>query len=468
MGPTPLKLGSFPHRCTLVITISLFLSFSLHCFAVEDLTVDIPYPLTSPSALFPNIDRLKYIRSTTPVYVPSAVLGGEVDIDRAYNFELDGAYSFRSFKHHFGVHRNTLLEISNTKRYGMHSTFHLLADSLSLQYQESDWYSFVRSVYGISGALTRRGEGYTAALTSTFHRSDSLNDYAIEGRYHRFYGYANMLSFETVYRQSPYLLDRERSLLLTLRDRFAYSDFFFIIPGIRAEFLSQTYFTPLLNIVYLTSKHLSFALSAEGKALNNDVKEPYRLPFLFRSDSLEVPLNIFSAALETNVIIDTLSVATARFGVRKTEHPIIAFDHQRYFLRQGNLDTTVIYYDATLHLLLSRSLFNLDASLTTSSTPFHEETLPYTPDYTYCLQVFLKPLRQITIGGALKGTGIMFSSEGVAIDKHHLLSASLKLHPLRYCSISINSINTTNWRGCFMNNVFYPGRIITSGVTIQF
>ncbi len=450
------------------MSVSLLLILCFPCLAVEDLTVDSPYPLTSPSELFPNIDRFKYIRSSSPLYILSAILMGELNIEREYNLHFDAAYSYGSFKHRFGVGRNTVSEILHTNQYYLYSNFLLSADSLSLQYHESDWHSLEKSLYGINACFAKKGRGYTTEFSTRFNRSDSLNDYCITSKYHRFYGYANMLSLESTFMQTPYLLDRKRSILVTLLDRFVYKDFFFVSPGIKAEFLSQTYFTPLLNIVYLATKHLSLSLSAEGQALRNDVRKPYQLPFLVRNDSLEAPINIFSASFESDVMIDTSFTTGVNVRMKKVKNPVLSFDHERYFLRRENLDTTIIFYDAAFHLLLSKTYFDITATFTAAYTPFYEDTIPYYPKYTYSICLCLKPLKQLTIGSELKGIGKMYSDQEGEIERHHIVSTSLEFSPSPYFSININSINTANWRGRFLNDIHYPGRIITSGVTIQF
>lgn len=461
---SPFRLAGHLPAC---IT-ALLLGLVLPCMAVEDLILDVPYPLTPPAELFPNIDQLQYIRSASRLNVPSVIFSGEIDIERKHRAYLDAAYSYRSFKHTFGVGRSTLSELSRTSQYGMYSTFHLSSDSLSLQYHETEWYGLEKSIYGVNGGFSKEGRGYIAGVSGSFHRADSLNDFSVDSRYHRFYGYASMLSLETSYRQTPYLVDRERSILLTFLDRFAFRDFLFFAPGIRAEFLSQTYFTPILHSTYLISKHLSFSLSAEGRGLHDDVTKPYQVPFLEPGDSLRAPLNIFSFSLVTNVVIDTLFSVGIRTSARKTKHAVCALDTGRSFLRQSNLDTAMVFYDTTLRLFMSRTYLDVAAVFITSFTPLFEDTIPYHPRYSYTFTLHLKPLKQLTIGGSLRGSGRMYSNRHGYIDAHHLLATSLALRPCRYLSISINSINAADWRERFLNEVHYPGRIITSGITVQF
>jgi hypothetical protein len=454
------------HYCeTIPIWIVLF--FALPCFGVEDLTIDIPYPLTPPSDLFPNIDRLQYIPGSANSHAPSFLLSGEVNVEREYNVLFDGVYSLKGFKHHFGANRSTFSEIFTPSRYRMFSSFYLSTDSVSLEYDETGWYSFVKSVYGINAHFSKNGRGYTTEFSGNFHRSDSLNDYFVVSKYHRFYGYVNMLSIESSYRKTPYLLNRKRSIVVTLLDRFVYSDFFFVTPGIKAEFLSQTHFTPLLSIAYLVTKHLSFSLFAKGQELSDDVQQPYQLPFLVRNDSLEAPLNIFSTIFESTVMIDSLSRASIRAAAKKTRNPLFCYDNNRYYLRQTNLDTAIIFYDAAVDLFLSRNHFDVSMVLRSSFTPFYDNTIPYQPDYRYDISLYLKPLKQLILGSELSGSAKMFSDQRDEIEPHRILSLSLEIIPSPYFAINIKCINATNFRGPFINDVHYPGIMFSSGATIQ-
>jgi hypothetical protein len=446
----------------------ILLSLSTPCPAIEGLKVDPPYPLTPPTELFPSIDHWEYVRISPSTHFPRATIAGEFDIDREYNAFFDAAYHYRDFKHHIGVRKTNILCVDNVHQYHMYSSFHLMQDSLSLQYRESQWYGLEKSAYGFNSRLSKKGRGYRAEISSLFHHCDSLNDYTITSNYDRFYGYANMLSLEMTYHYSPYILDRKKAFLLIFRDRFAHKDFLFLTPGIKAEFLSQTYFTPFVDICFLVTRNLSLSLFAESPALNNRVVKPYERAFLVRNDSLISPSNTYFASLEAEATIDTAFIISAKADVRKTKDPVVLLNHERNFLRQDNLDTTIVFYETQLNVRITKNFFDIVSSLKTSHTPFYEGTLPYSPDFEYKFCLRIKPLSRIAISGELRGIASIISDQQEAFHAQHLFSMSLALSPSRHLSINISGINIADSRGRILNTVHLPGRIITSGITIIF
>ena len=444
----------------------LLLLLTTPCAAVEGLRVDIPYPLTPPTELFPSIDHWKYIPISPRLRLPRAAIMTELDINREYNACFDAAHRIGDFKHCLAAQRSHILIIDDAHQFRAHSSLHLRGDSLSLQYLASQWHGLEKSVYGFASHLSKSGGGYRTQISASFHRADSLNDYTITSNYHRSYGYANMLSLEMAYHHSPYVIDRKRTFLLILRDRFAHKDFLFFTPGIKAELLSQTYLTPFVDICALLTKNLSMSLLAESPALNNCVAKPYAQTFLVAHDSLVSPLNTYFASLEAEALFDTSCIISARVEVRKTRDPVVLVNHERHFLRQTNLDTTIVFYQTHFDIRITRHYFDIESCLKTSHTPFHEGTLPYSPDFEYKFFLCLKPLRNITLSNELKGLASMNSDQQEVLHAHHLLSSSLKLSPTRHISIHVSGINIADYRGKVLNRVHLPGRIITSGITI--
>ncbi len=451
-----------------MVSIFLLLLSLLPCLAVEDLTVNVPYPLASPSDLFPHIGHLKYIPTSTIPYQPIALLSGELDVNRQYNIQLNALYRFKGLKHRIGALKSTLSALPDLSKEHIHSNFLFGDDSVSLHYDRSNWFNLARTLYGATSRFDKTTALYQASLSTCFRRSDDMNDYRIEARYHRSYGYANMLSFETMYERSPYFYDRECRIIAIVRDRFVFSDFFFFTPGIKAEFLSQTYFTPILSVTFLATKHLSLSCFAEGKALHNGVEKPYQSPFFVNNDSLKNPLNTFSVTLENAIMVDTSISTKVSTCIRKTENSVAHSDYKLYYLQQLNLDTTIIFSDTEFHLLFSKALFDFSASFSASITPFYDETIAYHPRYTYSFSFRLKPSQHIRIGTDLNGSSKMYSNVHGEIGAHALVASSIHLIPSRHFSIALKGINVMDHRERFMNGVSYPGRIITSEVTLQF
>ncbi len=458
----------FSRHYRVIFLLLFFFSIPALTRAVEGLHVDIKYPITSPLELFADIKQWQYEKSSPQIFNPYFSISGKTDVHMRYNTTLLAGFSYRNTQYLVSATDEHLTLFDNMRTKSFQTSFGYNEDSVFVAYKKSSWYGYEKDILSTGAHVVTEGRGYLGEISLRTNRFNTMSDYTISSTYHKFYGYANLLSFELAYAQSPYFIDKEKTSRLNLKDRFAYKDYLFIIPGIQAEFLSQNLFTPFIQTVYLINKNVSISMYITGQAFENSTKKPYELPYLTVSDSLKTPLNLFSATFLLSGMADTSMSLYLQASAKKVKNPIFAFDHNEYFLTYENLDTTIIITQLHVNGAISSSLFSFQPCLTFTNTPFYNDRLPYFPLLQFSLDFKLNPATPLSLINNISFNGISYDGSGRKIEPYYVLSSSLELHVMKHVSLHIGARNINDNQKRFIGNVYFPGRIINTGLEITF
>jgi hypothetical protein len=438
------------------------------CSGVEGFDFDFPYPITPPKELFGEIKGFHYIPSDTRVTTPLFHLLSEANEHFFYNFDLTCGFHHLHSQYKIKAKRKELLLIENSEVGTLGASFNREDDSLSLHYKNTSWYDLSKEITSFATHFTAEMVGYCGEVSSQYTYFESKTDYHLSISYHKNYGYSNMLSTEFRYIHSPFLQERDKILQISIKDRFSFKDYLFLIPGIKAEFISQTLFTPFLESIYLLNKYVSIHTSVHAKSYESTVNGPFSLPHITFPESLTTPTNVFRTSFILNTFLDSTFSMTFGTHIQKVDNPIISKQNQRYALSLENSDTTIIFSDTHLSLEISKRLFSVHPQLTIHTTPFYDQKLPYSPRYCFHSTITLRPITHISFTGNLQYTGTMYDSEGNEIKQWVSISPFLYFNVSKNVSFHIGALNILDQREKFIHNVFFPGRIYKSGVNIIF
>lgn len=461
--------GIFPYIFSqfLSFSISLFLIFlPIICLGVEGMDIDIPYPLTPPKVLFGEIKDLQYIHSKSRIATPLFHLLSEANGDFIYNFYTMGGIHHINSQYKIEAERREVALINNYETGNLRASFNREEDSLSLEYKNMTWYDLSKEITSFTTHFTMEMEGYFGEVSSHYNYFESKNDYHFSIQYHKLYGYANMLSTEFSYIHSSFLRERDKIFRIIIKDRFSFRDYIYLIPGIKADFISQTLFTPFFQSIYLINKNLSLKSTIQAKSYESNISDPFDLPHVTFPESLTTPTKILHTSLYLDIFMDsTLSIALGT-SVQKIENPIISVQNRRYSLSFENIDTTITFSDISLSINLDRSLFSLHPKLIITTTPFYDQYIPYYPKYRLNNSIIITPIRQISFANNIYFTAMMHDNEGRELKKCLLISSFIIFNASKNVSFQIGALNITDNRDQFIRNVYYPGRIFKSGINI--
>jgi hypothetical protein len=452
------------------ITISIsfiIILVSKVILAVEGMDVNITYPFTPPTELFEGIEEWEYVKSTPPLS-SMFKLTGEINRQLNYNTELNIGFTHPNANYAIDVGRNDLSIYDSTKTDFIGTSFQYHEDSISLKYRNSTWFDLKKEILSLTSYLITEKDGYLWELFANIDRFDRNYDYTISSNFHRLYGYANMLSMELGYSHSPYFICRKRIFHIRIADRFAYKDFLFIIPGIKAEAISLTSFTPSVHAIYLISKYFSCEVKLDGKSYETDLRSTYSLPYIAFPESLKVPLNLIDGTFQMNAVIDTSFLVKIGIGSRKTKQPIFAIERESHFLSYKNMDTTITFTSFLLNFKVLKNLFALNSDFYINYTPFYKQKLPYFPFYRLSMDIDLCPSKPISLLNNIQYVSQTYDGNGEEIESYYILCSTLELKILKNASMYVGVLNISNNMGRFIGDVFFPGRTIKSGVEILF
>ena len=451
------------------ILFSFISSFLLDkVYGVEDIDIDVTYPLTPPSELFGETEDWEYIRDQGSTLLPLFHFKAETNPDFDYNTGLTAGFSNSYMCQKLELGRRKLSIYDSTTTDYIKTAFHHKNDSLILQYRNSSWFDLRKEMFSFTSYLVTEGKDYTAEVSTNINHYDNNNEYGFSSNLHRLYNYENMLSFRFSYHHLPYLLDRKKILMINIADRFAYNDYLFIIPGTKGEFISQTLFTPYLHIIYLINKNISLATKLEGNSYETEMQHLFSLPYTLFPNSLNTPINILRGVLQFDVMKDSSFLMKLNLSARKTETSIIAIEKDNYSLYYENLDTTITFTTLLFTLNFSKYILTLHSDFSSVYTPFYETDIPYLPRYRILMDISLHPIKQIFLVNNIKYIKGITDGNGREIEPYYIVSSSCILKMTKNLSLALGILNINNTEERFMSNVHFPGRIIKSGVDISF
>lgn len=448
--------------------LSLIIFLPKASYSVEGMDVNITYPLTPPRELFGDIKSLQYVRSHTHTISPIFRYSGEINKDFNYNTGITTGFSYLKTQFIIEAEKRELSIFDCTKTDNIKSLFNNNEDSLSLQYKNTTWYGFGKEISSFVSYFVVEKDGNIGEFYSNLHHINKKNEYDISFNFHRLYGYANMLSVGFLYSRSTCLLDREKMLQVEIKDRFAYRDYLFVIPGIKAEFISLTLFTPFFHTVYLINKNISLKAKFDSKSYGSNIENTYHLPYITFPESLNTPVNIIKTSLEMETFVDTSFLTKICVSARKTQYPIIAVQEGRYLLSYENIDTTITFVNILFDIGISRWIVNLKSNLLLGYTPFYKETVPYFPRYRLLMDVTLYLTRNVSLENNIHYTGFVYDSKGNKIEPYYIISSSLALKIMENATLDVGAFNITDSRKIFIGSVHFSGRIIKTGINIYF
>lgn len=446
--------------------ILIFLPIEI--FAVEGVDVNITYPLTSPRELFSEIEDWKYVRSGPHIFSPTFEFTGETNRELNTNLELNSGFSYHNIRQTIEAGRRQLSIYDSIKTDYLKSSFHYKDDSLFLRYKNSSWFDVRKEIFSFASYLTTEGKDYIGEISTSFNHFDKRNDYTISSRFHRLYGYENMLSIGLTYSHSSYLVDREKILQVNIKDRFAYEDYLFIIPGIKAEFISQILFTPVIQTIYLINKNISLEANIDGKSYETNVKSPYNLPYISFPESLETPLNIIKGSIKVDVMVNNSFLMKINMCARKTKYPIVAIEKENHTLSYVNMDTSITFTSLLADIKVSKGIITINSNFSFGYTPFYKERVPYFPRYKLSMDIVLHPFKPISFVNNIQYIGRIYDSEGKEIEPYYIVSSSFALRIMKNASLNVGALNINDNRERFIADVHFPGRILKTGIKIFF
>lgn len=456
-------------RLSFFILFPLIVSFlPIESFAVEGVDVNITYPLTSPIELFSEIEDWKYVKSSPHIFSPIFEFTGEINRELNTNSELITGFSYHNIRQTIEAGRRQLSIYDSTKTDYLKSSFHYKDDSLSLRYKNSSWFDIRKEIFSFDSYLTTEEKGYIGEISTSFKRFDKRNDYSISSRFHRLYGYENMLSIGLTYSYSSYLIDREKILQISIKDRFAYEDYLFIIPGVKAEFISQILYTPFIQTIYLINKNISLEGNLNGKSYETNVRSLYNLPYIFFPESLETPLNIIKGSIKMDVMVNNSFLMKVNICARKTKYPIVAIEKGNHILSYENMDTSITFTSFLADIKVSKGIITLNSNLSLGYTPFYKERVPYFPRYKLSMNIILHPFKPISFANNIQYIGRIYDSEGTEIKPYYIISSSFALRIMKNAFVNVGALNINDNRERFIADVHFPGRILKAGINIFF
>lgn len=454
------------NKITIFFSLLIFLPNA--SFGVEGMDVDITYPLTPPEELFKGMEEWRYARTPPPSFSPIFDLTGETCRKLDYNIELTTGFAYLNTGQTIEAGRKELSIYDSTKTDYIKSSFHYKKDSLSIGYRNSSWYDLRKELLSFDSYITKEGKNYIGEIEINSNRFENRNDYCLSSSIHRFYDYGNMLSIGFTYSYSPFLIDREKVFQIKGKNRFAYEDYLFIIPGVKAEFISQTLFTPFLKTIYLVNKNVSLSVEVEGKSSETNLKSLYNFTYIVFPESLKTPLNLIKTSFEMNTVVDTSLVMKLNICARKTRESIFTTEKGSHLLSFENMDTTITFTTFLFYFKISRWIFSVNSNLTLGCTPFYKEKVPYFPRYQLSTDITLHPLKPLSFINNIKYVEGVYDGEGEEFAPYFILSSSFSFSIIKNVSLNTGVINVTDNRERFIGNVHFPGRIIKSGINVFF
>ncbi|TES91325.1 MAG: hypothetical protein E3J87_07995 [Candidatus Cloacimonadota bacterium] len=452
------------------ITIFFFLLIFLPNagFGVEGMDVDITYPLTPPEKLFKGMEEWRYARTPFPSFFPIFDLNGETNRKLDYNTEITAGFVYLNTRQTIKAGRKGLSIYDSTKTDYIKSSIYYKKDSLSIGYRNSSWFDLRKELLSFDSYLITEGKDYIGEIEINSNHFEKRNDYSLSSSVHRFYDYANMLSIGFMYSYSAFLIDREKVFQIKGGNRFAYEDYLFIIPGAKAEFISQTLFTPFLQTIYLVNKNVSLSVEVEGKSSETNLKSLYNFPYIVFPESLKTPLNLIKASFEMKTVVDTSLVMKLNICARKTRKSIFATEKGSHLLSFENMDTTITFTTLLFYFKISRWIFSVNSNLSLGYTPFYKEKIPYFPRYQLSTNITLHPLKPLSFINNIEYVGGVYDSNGREIDAYYIYSPTLELRIMKNASLNVGVLNVADCKERFIADVYFPGRIIKSGINVFF
>jgi len=459
--------GSHIRLPILILLLSLIILLPDTSYSIEGMDVNITYPFTPPTELFKDIEEWEYVKSTPPLS-PMFKLTSEINRELNYNTELNIGFTHPNTNYAIDVGRKEFSIYDSTKTDFIGTSFQYNEDSISLRYRNTTWFDLKKETFSFTSYLITEKDGYLWELFANTDRFDRNYDYTISSNLHRLYGYANMLSIGLGYSHSPCFVHRKRIFHIRISDRFAYEDFLFIIPGIKAEVISQTSFTPSLHAIYLINKYFSCEVKLDGKSYETDLNSNYSLPYITFPESLEAPLNLTNGTLQMNAVIDTSFLVKISICSRKTKQPIFGIEKGNHFLSYKNMDTTITFTSFLLNFKVLKNLFALNSDFYINYTPFYKQKLPYFPFYRLSMDIDLYLSKPISFLNNIQYVSQTYDGNGEEIESYYILCSTLELKILKNASMDVGVLNISNNMGRFIGDVYFPGRTIRSGVKILF
>jgi len=452
-------------RSFFIICIAIF--SPVICSGVEGMYVDIPYPITPPGDLLQGIEEWKY-QKPTPHFLPLFFLGARIDQNRKYDAELTTGFSYAQIKQKVEVKRKQISLFDNTHVDYASASFHNNEDSLFCGYKTSSWWNLQKDITDLASHFTAETKGFIFEVSSRTRYFAGKNDYELSSSIHRLYGYENMLSFQSSYSHSPFFTDRNRLLHSELRDRFAFKDYFFVIPGIAANLLSQTSFSPFLKTIFLVNKNLSIESSIVGSSLDNNLESYYELPFTAFPESLVSPFSPIKATLQVYAFADTSTFCKLNICARKTRYPIIPIQERQYYLGYQNLDTTISFVDMSFELKISKCMFTVNPQLRFSYTPFYEQHIAYTPTYKLSADIIFRPNEKLTFLTNTQYAARIYDCDEGEIAPYFTVSSLLNLKIMKNVTLTAAVLNINNSKKNFIGDTHFAGRIMSSSIGMHF
>lgn len=454
------------NKITIFFSLLIFLPNA--SYSVEGMDVDITYPLTPPEELFKGMEEWRYARTSSHPFSPIFDLNGETSWKLDYNTELIAGFVYLNTRQTIEAGRKGLSIYDSTKTDYIKSSFYYKKNSLSIGYRNSSWFDLRKELLSFDSYLTIEGKDYIGEIEINSNHFEKRNDYSLSSSVHKSYGYTNMLSVELTYSHFPFFVDREKRFQLKIKDRLAYEDYFFIIPGVKAEFISQTLFTPFLKTIYLVNKNVSLSVEVEGKSSETNLKSLYNFPYSVFPDSLKTPLNLIKASFEMNTVVDTSLVMKLNICARKARESIFATEKGSHLLSFENMDTTITFTTFLFYFKISRWIFSVNSNLSLGYTPFYKEKTPYFPRYQLSTDITLHPLKPLSFINNIKYVGGIYDRNGREIDAYYIYSPTLELRIMKNASLNVGILNVTDCKERFIADVYFPGRIIKSGINVFF
>lgn len=451
-----------------IYLILVFILIAQEIFAIEGMEVNITYPLTPPSEVFSEIEEWKYVRTPSHIFSPIFRFSGEANREFIYNVGLNTGFSYLNTSYTLHAERKALSIYDSTKTDCIKTSLHYKNDSLSLGYRNSSWFDLRKEVFSFTSYFTTESKNYIGEISTNLSQFEKINNYSLSSSIHKLYGYENMFTLGLAYFRSRYLMDREKMLQVEISNRFAYEDYLFAIPGMKAEFLSQTLFTPFIHTIYLINKNISFKAEVYGNLFETNLKNPYNLQYTTFPESLKAPVNLVKGVLEIDVVADTSFQIKTNICARKTKYPIVAVEKGTRFLSYENMDTTITFASLLFALKIAKEILTLNSSLSLGYAPFYEDNIPYFPGYQLTMDIGLHPLKGISLVNRVQYVGQVYDSNGREIEPYYIFSPSFGLRIMKNAFLDVGALNVTDYKERFIGDIYFPGRVIKSGIKIFF